>query len=442
MKCISILLLICALALTKVHAQENRDLTLQQAVEIVLNQGNNSKIADNKVIIAKGELNSVKNNLYPDFKISGQYQYLTGANVDLKINTSNNEEGDSSSEAPDVNRLLLGQANLSMPILSGFKLKNLVKASENNYKAATFYAKNDKEQITIQIIKDFTDLYKSRQAVQLIEENLISAKQRVKDFTAMEENGLLAKNDLLKATIQESTISISLEEAKKNAYILNYQLVTNLNLPDNTIINISAKDFDVIKNSNNSEFSNDSIQRNDLQALHFQELAAENQIKVVKSAYYPSISLVGGYTSLDLNNALTVTNAMNFGVGISYNIADIFKTKSDVKVAKSKVKELQYTLDMTTDNVKVQIENAKQEYELSVRKFEVYTKSEEQAIENYRIVNDKYTNGLVDTNNLLEADIEQLQSKINVTYSKVDITQKYYELLAAKGQLTNKFQIK
>ena len=329
-----------------------------------------------------------------------------------------------------------------MPILSGFKLKNLVKASENNYKAATFYAKNDKEQITIQIIKDFTDLYKSRQAVQLIEENLISAKQRVKDFTAMEENGLLAKNDLLKATIQESTISISLEEAKKNAYILNYQLVTNLNLPDNTIINISATDFDVIKNSNNSEFSNDSIQRNDLQALHFQELAAENQIKVVKSAYYPSISLVGGYTSLDLNNALTVTNAMNFGVGISYNIADIFKTKSDVKVAKSKVKELQYTLDMTTDNVKVQIENAQQEYELSVRKFEVYTKSEEQAIENYRIVNDKYTNGLVDTNDLLEADIEQLQSKINVTYSKVDITQKYYELLAAKGQLTNKFQIK
>ena len=30
MKCISILLLICALALTKVNAQENRDLTLQQ----------------------------------------------------------------------------------------------------------------------------------------------------------------------------------------------------------------------------------------------------------------------------------------------------------------------------------------------------------------------------------------------------------------------------
>lgn len=442
MKFTSLLLLICALAFTKVNAQENSNLTLHQAVSLALSQGNRSKIAENKISIAKGELNSVKNNVYPDFKISGQYQYLTGANVDLKLNTGSSNENDNATESPNVNRLLLGQATLSMPLVSGFKLKNLVKASENTYQAATFYAKNDQEQIALQTIKDFTELYTSRQAIQLIEENLISAQQRVKDFTAMEENGLLAKNDLLKATIQEAKISISLEEAKKNAYILNYQLVTNLNLPETTLIVIPDTDFDILQNLNPTAPTNDSIQRNDLQALHYQELAAEHQIKVVKSKYYPSISLVGGYTSLDLNNALTVTNAMNFGLGISYNIADIFKTKSDVKVAESKAKELQYTLHMTTDNAKVQIENATQEYQLALRKFEVYTRSEEQALENYRIVNDKYNNGLVDTNDLLEADIQQLQSKIDLSYSKVAITQKYYELLAAKGQLTNKFQLK
>ncbi|MEH6407069.1 MAG: TolC family protein, partial [Leeuwenhoekiella sp.] len=65
--------------------------------------------------------------------------------------------------------------------------------------------------------------------------------------------------------------------------------------------------------------------------------------------------------------------------------------------------------------------------------------SEEQAAENYRIVKDKYDNGLVDTNDLLEADVQQLQAKINLTYAKADITQKYYELLTAKGQLTEQF---
>ncbi|MCB0465610.1 MAG: TolC family protein, partial [Aequorivita sp.] len=158
-----------------------------------------------------------------------------------------------------------------------------------------------------------------------------------------------------------------------------------------------------------------------------------------KSNYYPSLALVGGYIALDLNNLVTVTNAMNIGVGVSYNLSNLFKTKSDVKLAKSKFQELEYTTNMTLDKIKVQVENAKQEYELSQKKFEVYTQSEEQATENYRIVKDKYDNGLSDTNDLLEADVQQLQAKIDLAYAKANITQKYYELLTAEGILINQF---
>jgi outer membrane protein TolC len=438
MKFKHLLLFTCLISLLKVNAQQKKALTLQEAIEIALTKGNNSKISNNNVIIAKEELKTTKSNIYPDFELSGQYQYLTNPDIDLQISGLDN----STSESSNVNKFLIGQATVTMPLFSGFKIKNLVKASENKYKASIFFDKSEKEQIALQIIKDYTDLYKSRKTILLIEENLVRAKQRVKDFTDMEKNGLLAKNDLLKAIIQESNIGISLEEANKNAYMLNYQLVTDLKLPENTKLSISGSEFEIVENLTNEDFLTDSIQRNDLKALQFEELAGENQIKATKSKYYPSISFVGGYTSLDINNLLTVTNAMNFGVGVSYNIADIFKSKSEIKVAENRVKELQYTIDMTTDNIKVQIENALQEYELAVKKFEVYSKTEEQTLENYRIVKDKYDNGLVDTNDLLEADIEQLQSTINLTYIKADITQKFYELLAAKGQLTNKFQIK
>jgi outer membrane protein TolC len=127
---------------------------------------------------------------------------------------------------------------------------------------------------------------------------------------------------------------------------------------------------------------------------------------------------------------------MDIGIGLSYNLSDIFKAKREVKLAKSKTKELQYTIDMMSDQIKVDIENAKQNYQLSLKKYNVYTESQTQAEENYRIVKDKYDNGLVNTNDLLEADFEQLQAKINLTYAKADICQKYYELLAAQGQLT------
>jgi len=63
----------------------------------------------------------------------------------------------------------------------------------------------------------------------LTEDNLKSAHQRVVDFQALEDNGLLAHNDLLKAQLQESNIELSLETAKKNNSVLNFQLVTFCN---------------------------------------------------------------------------------------------------------------------------------------------------------------------------------------------------------------------
>src|SRR5690606_2578381 len=138
--------------------------------------------------------------------------------------------------------------------------------------------------------------------------------------------------------------------------------------------------------------------RNDLEALRYQKQASEDQIKVAKGKYFPSVALSGGYIALDLQNALTVTNAMNIGIWLSYNLSDIFKAKSDVKLAKSKVQELQYAIDMKSDHIKVEIENAKEDYELALKKYDVYTVSETQATENYRIVKDKYDNGLADTN--------------------------------------------
>jgi len=68
--------------------------------------------------------------------------------------------------------------------------------------------------------------------VKLFQENLKSAQQRTKDFSAMVDNGLMARNDLLKAQLQESNIQLSLDTAIKNVNVINYQLVTLLHLPE------------------------------------------------------------------------------------------------------------------------------------------------------------------------------------------------------------------
>lgn len=422
-----------------VSAQNTRPLTLQDAVNLALSNADASKLADAKLTSAESDLNVTKNLQYPDVTIKGQYLYLTGADVNLKYATHSapSEDGSTpSNTSPNVNQLVLGQANVAMPLFSGFKLKNIVQAGENQLEAAKYTNANDKEQLAIQVISHFLDLYKATQTIALIEENLKTAQQREKDFSAMEQNGLLARNDLLKAQLQVSNIEITLAEAQKTAYILNYQLAVLLKLPEDTAFETQLPKDALL----GPELPLLGTSRNDLQALEYHEKAAEHQIKVAESKFYPSLSLVGGYIALDAHNALTVTNAINIGVGLSYNLSDIFKAKSDVKLAKSKVQELQYTIDNYSSQIKVEIENARRTYELALKKSEVYIASELQATENYRIVKDKYDNGLMDTNDLLEADVDQLQAKINLTNSKADSLQKYYEWLTAQGQLLNTLQ--
>src|SRR5690606_29266390 len=90
------LVLILFFGTKSIQAQESTTLTLQEAIQLALENGNKSKISQDKVTTAKNELKVTKNLRYPDAKISGQYQYLTNAKIDLQ--TSNGDNNGSNAE--------------------------------------------------------------------------------------------------------------------------------------------------------------------------------------------------------------------------------------------------------------------------------------------------------------------------------------------------------
>lgn len=427
------LLLVCGSTL----AQEKKLLTLKEAVALALSNSDASTLAKTKVTTSQLEWETVKNNQYPSLKASGQYLRLSSAHVNSNIQ-SNSASG--SSAAPlKVDQLVLGQLNASIPVFNGFRLKNAISESESLYKAETFTEKHTNEEIGLDVVELFANLYKSQQMILLTEENLKTAQQRVKDFTAMEENGLLTRNDLLKAQLQESTLQLAIENAKKNAAVTNYNLTTLLKLPTTTTIEI---DIEAVKKdmASNQNLTTEG-ERNDLRALELKKKAVESGIKMAQANYYPSLALTGGYIAFDLNNVLTVTNAMNVGLGVSYDLSSIFKNGKQVKLARSKAKEAEVATSLLGDQIKEEVFQAQQNYTLSLTQSAVYDKAVQQATENYRIIKDKYDNNLSNTNDLLEADYIALQSKINQALSKADIAQKYYELQFASGKLIPSLQL-
>lgn len=427
------------IGISTLEAQEKTSLTLDEAIHLAWEKSNEVSLANTKVSSKKYELQSAKNNQYPDFKISGQYQRLANASVNLKINQNSSS---SAEPMPAVDQMMIGQVNATLPVFSGFKIQNGIRISENLYQAETATATQTKEEVAMKVINYYAGLYKAQKTIELLKENQKTAKQRAYDFSELEKNGVIPRNDLLKSQLQVSKIQLSIDEANNNLNIVNFHLVTLLKLPVETKLEVRESDFINFQMTNVPENDQPAMEnRKDLQAIKFQEKASLANVKMVRGAYYPAIALIGGYTSLDLKNVVTVQNAMNFGVGVSYDLSAILKNGALVKLAESRALEVQNSEALLTDYIKVQVQKAMEDYDLALKQNEVYSQAVEQSSENYRIVNDKYENGLSDTNDLLEADLDQLSSKINKALARANIIQKYYELLSVTGQLSQTFNL-
>ncbi|OHT45096.1 TolC family protein [Flavobacterium tructae] len=423
------------IGISSIEAQEKTSLTLGEAVQMAWEKSNEVTLANTKVNTKKYELKSVKDNQYPDIKISGQYQRLTKASISMP-----NQSENASIASPD--RAMFGMATLSLPLFSGFKIQNSIEAYDNLYEAENATAAKTKEDVALKVITYYTALYKAQKTLDVLNENQKSAKQRVTDFTELEKNGIIPRNDLLKSQLLVSKTQLSIDEATNNLNNINFYLTTLLKLDPNTKLQVNEADFFNLKTSNAP--TSDAIaleNRKDLEAIRLQQKATESNIKVAKAAYYPTLALLGGYTALDLKDIITVRYAMNFGLGLTYDLSGIYKNSAHVRVAESKAMEVKNSEAVMTDRIKVEVQKSIEDYDLAINQSVVYDEALQQASENYRLVKDKFDNGLSDTNDLVEADVEQLSAKINTALSKATIIQKYYELLSVSGQLSQSFNL-
>lgn len=422
---------------SSITAQEKTNLKLEEAIQLAWIKSNEVSLANTKVNTKKYELQSAKNHQYPDLAISGQMLALNEPTFTSRISTGS--EGEAITPPGYIS---VGQASLKMPLFSGFKIQNGIKLQDNLFQAENAMASKTKEDVAMRVINYYANLYKSQRTIEIIKENQKSAEQRVTDFTALEKNGIIPRNDLLKAQLQVSRLQLSLDEAINNETIINYYLVTLLKLPSETKLTVNESD---LINFPKTEIPTDEKpaleNRKDLEALHFQEKASLNNLNMAKSNYYPVVALTGGYAAFNIQNVMQLQNAMFIGVGVSYDLSGIIKNGTEVKIAKSKTLEVQNSEELLKDNIRIQVQQAINNYDLAIKQNIVLTQAVEQSAENYRIVKDKNENGLADTNDLLDADVEQLRSKISETISKVDVIQKYYELLSTTGQLSQTFNL-
>ncbi len=429
-----ILIAISLLSLQSLLAQQTRSLTLKEAIDLTLANSKQLKLNEAKILEATTNIKEAREKQLPDAGVSASYLWLpVRPNINLKSDSAGGSGG------PKVSQALYGIASVSLPLYQGGKLKYGIESAKYLEQALKLDAENDRSAVILNTINACINLFKAKEAIALVQENLEQSQQRVKDFTNLEKNGLLARNDLLKAELQSSNIELTLLDAQSNYRLASANMDIMMGLPEETDL-IPDRNGLALPTSVKSiaEYEQDALQnRYDIAAAAVRKKSAELNIKTIKTDYYPSISLTGGYIAADIPKFLTITNAANIGVGVKYNISSLWKTKTKLAVAEAKVKQVQASEDMLSDNIRMQINQAYQGYLVSTKKIEVLGKSVEQATENYRITKNKYDNSLATTTELLDADVALLQSKLSVTNAKADSFLAYNKLLYAAGLLKN-----
>lgn len=416
-----------------------KSLSLQEAIDLSIKNSNQLKASQARIEQATGALQEAKDNKLPNASVSGSYLRVNSPNINLKTKAfgSSDSSGNSGS-SPSVNQAMYGILNVSLPVYAGGRIRYGIESAKYLQQAVMLDAQNDKEGVILNAIKAYINLYKASVTVNVVKENLQQSLHRDSVLSRLEQTGLLARNDLLKAQLQSSNIELSVLDAENNRDIANVNMNLMLGLPEQTVITIDSSSFDKnIELKNLTDYEQLALQnRKDIQALSFRKKAATTGIAAAKAEMYPSIALTGGYVAADIPHLLTITNAVNIGVGIKYDIGSLWKTKSKIVQAQAREKEITANQALLDNAVRLHVNQDYENFLLSRKKIEVYERAVAQATENYRITKNKYDNNLVNTTDLLDANVSLLQSKINLAVAKADVLLAYDVLLETSGLIS------
>ena len=428
-----LLLFLLITSTANLYAQQTRQLTINDAIQLSLANSKQLKLSQAKIAEAVSATREAVEGRLPDVGVSGSYLRVSKPNIKIKTASSG---GDSNAISPvNVTQAAYGMANVSLNLFSGLKVKYAIESARYLEEAAKLDETNNRQAVILNTIAAYINLYKAIAGEKIVQENIERSRKRDTDFANFERNGLLARNDLLKAQIQTSNLELSLVDAQNNIRLSTINMNLMLGLPESTTLSLDTALADTTRELQSVEdFEKLALQnRSDAKALEMRQKASSAGVKVAKGDYYPGIALTGGYLAAYIPKFLTITNALNFGIGFRYSLSSLWKTNSKVEQAKAREQQLLANEAMLDDEIRLSINKAYYDYLAARKKIDVYNKALEQASENYRISQNKYNNNLLTLTDLLDADVSQLQAKLNLEFAKADVLLAYQTLLQKSG---------
>ena len=418
--------------------QNIKKLSIDEFVKLGLENSKSLKIAFEKDLVMKAKVQQVKNQLLPNLTASTNYTRISD-NIDpfkVKLNAT----------APEVilNPQILNQSynklGLQYGVFTGFRAINTLKSFEFLEKATVFDVEKEQSDIKMNLINSYYAFYKLILSKKVVEDNLKTIDNRLKDVKSFVNQNMALQNDVLKLELQKSNVAQNITDLNTNIDITNFNLDILIGLPTDTKIELENATLDL----NNSVESKDLISmalqnRPEIQSGNFRKLAAEKNISIAKGNYYPVISIGAGY-DYNLPNQRVFPQEEAFkgtwsaGITASLNLFNFFTTKALIQEQKANFNQVVDQQDQISDGIKMEVNANNANYSNAIQKIALAEQAISQATENQRIMKSRYNNQVATLTDLLEADFLFSQAQINLITAKVEAALNYAKLQKSIGK--------
>lgn len=306
-------------------------------------------------------------------------------------------------------REILWYFQVSQPIFTGFALSTRESMEALGIDIKRLEYETGLLSLEFEVKKAYFEILVSQGRLRVAQEEVDTLNAHLEDAKAMFDEGLIARNDLLRSEVALKSALQRLERARseletKKAYLnilLNRPVDSNLEIEDNQNLPEISLSVDRLIES--------AIEhRPEIKALSLSLKQARLNVQLQKSKYYPKINLIGRYEQSGddlLANRNDFRNSHNtlLLLEANWSLFEWGKTGHEIGEAKHKVLELEERLNQLKNQVSLEVKEAIEEIEVFKKNISTAQKALQLAKEDLRLTVLQYREQLVSSSEVLDA---------------------------------------
>lgn len=175
-------------------------------------------------------------------------------------------------------------------------------------------------------------------------------------------------------------------------------------------------------------------QRADVRAMTFRASQAESGAAATKAGLYPVVAAVGSFQHSEGGGSLQAGDSFFAGLTLQWNLWDWGQTWQNYKAAEIQAVQADLAATRMVDVVRVQVAAASSDAQSAYQALAVTRTGLAAAEEAYRIQNDRFSEGVATTTDVINAEIEVTQARLGYASARYA----YFRALAALARATGR----